>query len=160
MKLLALIALVVGPSLALCTERENVVAAVRAADDARIAAMIAADSKALDALLSDRLHYAHSAEGYVENKATHIGHLARRIGVYRKFDFKTRDFEVLAPGIVLSKGRALVEVGSTQVMFLVDINFLAVWQLESERWRLVAWQSSRNREAEPLGPSSPPPDRN
>lgn len=128
-----------------------IIAEVMAADDARVAAMATGDSHQLDAVLSDSLHYAHSAK-LIENKSQHIASLASRRLIYWKFDWKVRDFNVVAPGVVLSKGRALVQVGSTRRRFLVDINFVGVWRLEDQRWRLYAWQSSRNEEVIPLSP--------
>jgi hypothetical protein len=126
------------------------IAEVKAADDARVAAMIAPDPEKLDAILSDGLHYAHSSK-LIENKAEHIASLTSRRLIYQKINFETRDFRIVAPGVVLSKGRALVEVGGSRQIFLVDINFLALWRLENQRWRLYAWQSSRNEEIVPLG---------
>lgn len=137
----------------LCGDETATLAAVRLADDARVAAMIAADPAKLDAVLSDRLHYAHSAK-LIENKAEYIESLASRRLIYRRVDFKTRDFVVISPGVVSVTGRALVEVGSARMIFLVDVHFLGVWRLEDQRWRLFAWQSSRNEEIEPLGPYS------
>ena len=128
------------------------IAAVRAADDARIAAMIAGNRSGLDAALSDKLHYAHSADAFVEDKTQHIASLVSRRLIYQRFDFKARDFTVVSPGVVVCKGRALVEVGGPRMLFLVDINFLSVWRLEDQRWRLFAWQSSRNADIVPLAP--------
>jgi hypothetical protein len=139
-------------SVSLRADDLTIVAEVRAADDLRVAAMMAGNASDLDATLSEKLHYAHSADGFVQDKTQHIDSLVSRHLIYRRFDFKTRDFSIVAPGVVLSKGRALVEVGSTRMIFLVDINFLAVWRLENQRWKLFAWQSSRNAEIVPLGP--------
>ncbi|HEY0967676.1 MAG TPA: nuclear transport factor 2 family protein [Opitutaceae bacterium] len=131
------------------------ITAVRAADDARVAAMIAADPVQLDAVLSGDLHYAHS-DKLIETKAEHIASITSRKLIYRKIDYPVRDFSIVAPGVALSKGRALVEVGSERMMFRVDLHFLAVWRLEVQRWRLVAWQSSRIAEIVPLGPPASP----
>jgi Domain of unknown function (DUF4440) len=126
------------------------VAEVRAADDARVAAMAAVDANALNALLADGLYYGHSGDGFVEDKAHHIASLVSRSLIYRRFDFKSRDFTVVSPGAVICKGRAIVEVGNPRRMFLADINFLAVWRLENQRWKLFAWQSSRNADFVPI----------
>ncbi len=147
-----LIALAFAVSVSLRADDTATLAEVRVADDARIAAMIAADGGALDTLLSDRLHYAHSANGFVQDKAELISSLVGRHLIYQRFDFKARDFSVVSPGVVVSKGRALVEVGNSGMIFRVDINFLSVWCLENQRWRLFAWQSSRNAKIIPLAP--------
>jgi hypothetical protein len=153
MKRLLVFILILASSLALRANDATVIAEVKAADDARVAAMTAADASQLDAILSDELHYAHSAV-LVENKAEHIDTLVSRRLIYRKIEYKTRDFRVVAPGVVVCTGRALVEVGGRRMIFLVDINFLGVWRLEKQRWRFYAWQSSRNEAPTPLGPSA------
>lgn len=128
-----------------------IIAQVKAADDLRVSAMIAGDPGRLNEVLSDGLHYAHS-EKLIENKAEHIASLAGRHLIYQKIDYKSREFSVVAPGVVTCYGRALVDVGSESMIFRVDIHFLAVWRLENQRWRLFAWQSSRIEEIVPLGP--------
>jgi hypothetical protein len=128
-----------------------ITAAVKAADDARIAGMMAADRGQLEATLSDQLHYSHSVE-LTEDKVTHVAALVRRHLIYQSVDYKTREVRVVAPGVATMTGRALVKVGNERMIFRVDINFLAVWRLENNRWRLFAWQSSRNEEPVPLGP--------
>ena len=79
--LLSVFALAVSASLR--ADDNPTIAEVRAADDSRIAAMIAANGSALDAILSDRLHYAHSADGFVEDKPQHIDSLVSRRLIYR-----------------------------------------------------------------------------
>lgn len=151
MKRLVLLMLAFFASIGMRADDATILAGVKAADDARVAAMVAADAKQLDAILSDDLYYGHSSK-LVENKAEHIASLTTRRLVYRKMDFQSRDFSLVAPGVALAKGRALVEVGSILTIFLVDINFLAVWRLENQRWRLQAWQSCRNADPVPLAP--------
>jgi len=140
-------------SVILRADDEAILAQVKAADDLRVSAMIAGDSARLDEVLSDGLHYAHSVK-LIESKAEHIASLASRHLIYQKIDFRRREFSVIAPGAVACYGRALVDVGTERMIFRVDINFLAVWRLENQRWRLFAWQSSRNDEIVPLGPPS------
>ena len=132
-------------------EESKIVEAVRAADDARVEAMIAVDTWKLVETLSDQLHYAHSVK-FIESKSEHIATLVSKNLIYQSVDYKSRDFSVVAPGVVVMKGRAIVNVGSKRMIFEVDINFLGVWRLENEYWRLYAWQSSRNVDIVPLGP--------
>jgi hypothetical protein len=153
MKFLILIVVALASVTALHADDAAIIAAVKAADDARVAGMTAADSRKLDATLSDELHYAHS-ENLIETKVQHIESLTTRLSIYRKIDYKTREFGIVAPGVVLSTGRALMEVGSKRMIFLVDLNFLAVWRLEDQRWKLVGWQSCKNEPIVPLGPPS------
>jgi Domain of unknown function (DUF4440) len=130
-------------------------AAVTAADDQRIAAMIAADPVRLGASLSDGLHYAHS-NGKIDTKASLIESLTSRQSIYLGMEYKTRDFTVAAPGIVLMKGRALAKAGSQDLINLIDLNYLAIWRLEGGQWRFLAWQSCRNVPNVPLGPPPAP----
>ncbi|AOS43895.1 hypothetical protein Verru16b_00953 [Lacunisphaera limnophila] len=121
----------------------EVLAAVRAADDARIAATLAVDATRLDAILSDELHYAHSS-GVIDSKASLLESLTSRRVVYESVEHVARDFVAAGPGLVLMRGRMLVRVGSATQRNLIDLNYLAVWREEGGRWRFLAWQSSRN----------------
>lgn len=125
------------------SEVERYEIAVRTADAERIAAMRSADRARLEAILSDQLGYAHS-NGTVDTKASLIDALVARRLVYQGFEYKTREFVVAAPGIVLMKGRVLVRVGHPPQAAPLDLNFLAVWREEAGHWRFLAWQSSRN----------------
>lgn len=121
----------------------DVIAAVRAADDARVTATITADPAGLAALYSDRLHYAHS-NGLIDTKASFVESLTSGKTDYQQVDYVQRDFIPLGPGSALMKGRALVRVGIPDGSMIIDLNFLAVWREEDGRWRFLAWQSSRN----------------
>jgi ketosteroid isomerase-like protein len=124
---------------------DKIIAAVRAADDARIAATTAGDRAALEAIYSDELHYAHS-NGRVDNKAAQIQGVTTSNNRYEKFDHKQRTFDLVAPGIVLMKGRVLVQMGNktSGEKSNMDLNYLAVWREEQGKWRFLAWQSCRN----------------
>lgn len=129
---------------------EKVNAEVRAADDERVAAMIAADRARLDAVLSEGLHYGHS-NGAVDGKAAFVESLASRRVAYESVDYLRRDFLIAGEDIVLMTGRARVRAGLTGRTNELDLSFLAVWRREAGRWRFLAWQSSRNP------PPAPPP---
>jgi hypothetical protein len=120
----------------------SIPAEVIAADDGRIAAMVACDRERLAAALSDELHYTHS-NGVVETKAQHVDAIISRRLVYRAVDYTERSFQTIAPDVVLMRGRAQMDVRSGDQALLLDLSFLAVWRLEQGAWRLVAWQSSR-----------------
>lgn len=121
---------------------EKIVADVRAADDARVVAMLAADRAGLEAAFSDQLHYAHS-NGKVDTKVTFVTALAERTMVYATCDYVRREFLPVAPGIVLMTGRVRIQAGTASGTNLLDLNFLAVWREEGGKWRFLAWQSSR-----------------
>jgi hypothetical protein len=126
---------------------EAALAAVRAADDERVAATIASDAARLEAIYSPDLYYAHSS-GKVDNQAAHLAGLAKRTTAYEKFDYLTRDFRLVAPGLVLMTGRVVIRSTTPQGPVANDVNFLAAWRLEKGAWRFLAWQATKN----------PPPD--
>ena len=123
-------------------------AALTAADDARVAAMLAADRSALTALLSDGLHYAHSS-GTVDTKDVFIDLLASGKTRYLGYEHVERRFSQVAPGIALMTGRARIQAQSARGTMDSVLSYLAVWRLEEGRWRFLAWQSCRLPAAEP-----------
>lgn len=116
---------------------------LRAADDERTAALIAADPARLDAILSEDLHYGHS-NGRIETKAAFIESLTSRRIVYQSFEYTEHRFIPAAPGLTLMTGRALIRARSGGEPVLLDLSFLAVWRKEGGKWRFLAWQSTRN----------------
>ncbi len=146
-RLLPLLALLLAPLLA--ADENPDFAAVRQADDARVAATKAGDRAALEAIFSDGLNYAHSS-GAVNDKKTYIDAIAAGKTKYASITFENRKFTAAGPGVVLITGHeTLVEVkaGKTDTLIL---NFLGVWRLENGAWRFLAWQSNR------LNPPKPP----
>ena len=125
----------------------DVIAAVRRADDERVAATLARDLKTLGAIYSDEMYYAHSS-GKLDTKASQLEGIANGTYNYTRFDYRDRTFGAIAPGIVLMTGRALV--GLTRPSgekILLDLNYLGVWRLEQGTWRFLAWQAARNAPA-------------
>lgn len=123
-------------------------AAVRAADDERVAATKSADRARLEALYSDDLHYAHSS-GKVDDKAEHLAGIAKRNNTYENFDYRTREFRHAGPGVVLMTGRVIIYSSNAKGKHQNDVNYLAVWREEQGKWRLLAWQASKNPSADP-----------
>jgi ketosteroid isomerase-like protein len=124
-------------------------AAVRAADDGRVAATIAGDRAQLAAIYSDDLRYAHS-NGKIDNKAEHADGIAKRTSVYERFDYVTREFRLAAPGVMLMLGRVVIHSTNAKGKNQNDVNFLAVWREEQGRWRLLAWQAAKNLPPAPV----------
>lgn len=141
--LLRLLPLLAFFAVALRAADDQLIAAVRAADDERTAATQAGDPKRLDAIYSDALHYAHS-NGKIDNKASYLKALVSRSAIYESFDYKERTFIPAAPGIVLMKGRVILNIASNGQKIVNDLNFLAVWRKEGGKWRFMAWQSCKN----------------
>jgi ketosteroid isomerase-like protein len=122
---------------------EQLIPTVRAADDERVAATIAADPARLAAIFSDELRYAHSS-GKVDTKASYTQSLVSHATVYESFEYRERNFRSAGPGIVLMTGRVLIHSRHDGPSVVMDLNFLAVWREENGHWRFLAWQSCRN----------------
>lgn len=119
------------------------IAAVRAADDERLAATVAGDKGRLEAIFSDDLRYAHSS-GHVDTKASYVAALTGSKTSHNGFEYKERSFQSVGPGIVLMTGRVLSRTTSGMQKRTLDLNYLAVWREEHGQWRFLAWQSCAN----------------
>jgi hypothetical protein len=117
-------------------------ARVTAADDARIAAMLAPTRAQLEAVLSSELRYAHS-NGQVDTKAGLIDSLTDGSAKYSKCAYQERTFSFPAPGIALMSGRFDVKAVVKGNAAESTISFLAVWRLEQGEWKFLAWQSCK-----------------
>ena len=136
-----------GAAVATAADNQKLLAAVRAADDERVAATQAGDRARLQAIYSADLHYAHS-NGKIDTQASYIESLVKRTTVYAKYDYQRRNFRELAPGIVEMTGRVLIEAGPAGKAQKNDINFLGIWRNEGGKWRFVSWQSCKNLPAD------------
>ena len=117
-------------------------AAVRSADDARIAAMRQPDKSALEAAFSDDLRYSHS-NGIVDTKASFIDVLVSGKTKYLGYDHVEREFTFPAPGIALMSGKARIQAESAKGKMDSVLAYLAVWKEEGGQWKFLAWQSCR-----------------
>lgn len=127
---------------------EDVVATVRAADDERIAALIAADPARINAVDSDQLNYMHSG-GDVDTEKSLIESLQTGRAKYYAVRYDVRKFEQVAPEIVLMSGRGDFLVSVNHKPTHVYLTFLAVWRNESGKWKFLAWQSCQVPEPKP-----------
>ena len=127
-------------------------AAWRAADDARVAAMISADPAKLAATFSDDLIYVHSS-GKVDTKATFAPAIASGKSVYHSVTYEQRDFREVAPGLVLMTARCRVQLGKAAPFNELHLSVLAAYRLENGAWRFLAWQSCKL--TEPTPPAKP-----
>ncbi len=117
-------------------------AAWRAADDARVAAMISADPAKLAAAFSDELLYVHS-NGKPDTKASFTEALTSGKSKYNAVTYEQRDFREVAPGLVLMNGRCRVLLGRAAPFTELNISFLAAYRVEKGAWRFLAWQSAK-----------------
>jgi len=114
---------------------------VLAADDARFRAMVASNWTALDAALADDLTYVHST-ARLESKAEHVANLRAGKPHYRGIAPRERQVRVDGNvGIVNGVSEMHVERDGKEQRFTV--RYLAVYALAGERWRMIAWQSTR-----------------
>lgn len=119
---------------------EEVIQQVRAADDERIAALIAADPARIDAVDSPQLKYMHSG-GDVDTEKSLIDSLQTGHAKYYAVRYDERTFTQISPEIVLMNGRGDFYVLANRKPTHVYLTFLAVWRNEGGGWRFLAWQS-------------------
>ena len=123
-------------------------ARVTAADDARVAAMLAPTREKLDAVLSPELRYTHS-NGQLDTKDALITSLTDGSATYSKYAYQERTFTFPSPGIALMAGRFDVKAVVKGTAAESTIGFLAVWRLEKGGWKFLAWQSCKIPPAAP-----------
>jgi len=123
-------------------EADPRVALILKADDARIAAMTAADPEALEPLLSPDLRYSHS-NGTVDTKDSFLELIRGKATRYVAYRPVERGVRFASPDIALEHGRAEVILEKNGVRTEATFLFLAVWRLEEGSWRFLEWQSAR-----------------
>ncbi len=124
------------------TQAESQIAAVKAADDARISTMRSPDRDKLKAIFSDDLRYAHS-NGVVDTKGSFIELLGSGKTKYLGYEHKDRSITIPAPGIAIVVGQARVQTESAAGKMDNVLSYLAVWREEKGQWRFLAWQSCK-----------------
>ena len=124
------------------TQAESLIAAVKAADDARIATMRSPDRDKLTAIFSDDLRYAHS-NGVVDTKGSFIELLGSGKTKYLGYEHKDRSITIPAPGIALVTGQARIQAESAAGKMDNVLSYLSVWREEKGQWRFLAWQSCK-----------------
>lgn len=117
-------------------------AAWRAADDARVAAMVSGEPARLAAVFSDELLYVHSS-GKADTKASFTEALTSGKSKYNAITYEQREFREVAPGLVLMNGRCRVKLGKAAPFTELHLSFLAAYRLEKGQWRFLAWQSCK-----------------
>jgi hypothetical protein len=106
----------------------------------RRAALIAGDLKTLDALFADEMTYTHT-NGKVDTKESYLQ--ALRSGVkYETMDLSDVSIARYDSTVVIV-GVARVAVKSRSGPTGFRGRFTGVWARQQERWRFVAWQTTR-----------------
>jgi uncharacterized protein (TIGR02246 family) len=131
---------------------ESDVAAARQADDARVIALTSGDPAKMAAIFSDELTYVHST-GKVNHKADFLATLSSGALRYVSIDYDAREFQVVAPGVVLVRGRCLIHSRSDKEEHN-HLSFLMVYRREADGvWRFLAWQSCKLSAGSPAWPA-------
>jgi hypothetical protein len=115
---------------------------LKAADEARVAAMQSGNRAQLDRIFCDELSYAHS-NGVVDSKDSFIEVLSTGKTKYLAYDYEERHFSFPAPGVALMRGRARIKAEAGGTLMDNVLSFLGVWREEQGQWRFLAWQSCR-----------------
>ena len=121
---------------------EALSAALKTADDERVAATISGDRARLNAIFSDELRYAHST-GAVDTKVSYTDAIASGKLKYTNYEYTERGFTFPAPGIALMVGRAHIVANTPNGISDGVLSFLAVWREEKGQWHFLAWQSCK-----------------
>jgi len=117
-------------------------AAVLAAEDARFAAMVAADPEALGRLLAEDLSYVHST-GRVVNRAQMIDEIRAGKLRYRAVVPSERHVTLVEPDAAYVRGLARIEVSADAKPVEFQARYLAIYVRDAGAWKLRAWQSLR-----------------
>ena len=124
------------------TVEKTAVTAVLRADRERLAAMMAGDGAALNALMSDELRFVHS-DGRIETKADYVKNMLAGDTAYA--DAKTSDIQALTPSasVVILIGAQEMRKRLGPTWSEIKLRYMAVWRNEGGIWRMYAWQSMR-----------------
>jgi ketosteroid isomerase-like protein len=117
---------------------------VRQLERERVEALVRADIKALDRILSDDLTYTHST-GRVDTKASLIDSIKSGTQKYEAMDHTDISVRLFRDVAVMS-GTSAVKVrsgGPSAELRSFQIRFINVYVKQTGRWQMVAWQSTR-----------------
>ncbi len=117
-------------------------APILAAEDARFAAMVAADAKEMLRWLAAELEYVHST-GEVESREQLVDSIVSGRKRFLAVQPVERRVHLLGSGAATVHGQAVFQVaaGGTRVDF--RIRYLAVYEMSADTWQLRSWQSLR-----------------
>jgi ketosteroid isomerase-like protein len=133
---LALSALALTASAQSAAEKE-----IRAVEEQRYKAMVAADFATLDKLLADDLLYTHSA-GDIDDKKSLVAAMRSGARTYKKMATDDTRYKVDGKLAVVT-GRVSVGVERDGKPTSFQARFTAVYERAASGWRLTAWQTTR-----------------
>ncbi len=114
---------------------------VLAVDDARTAALIAADRPALDRTLARELRYVHS-NGLTQDRAEYLDAAVGGAMQYRVIEPLQRQARPLSGTAMLLTGSNHVEVVLNGKPLQAEVLYTAVYVQEDGAWKMTAWQST------------------
>jgi ketosteroid isomerase-like protein len=114
---------------------------VLTAEDQRFAAMLHADTVALERLLATDLTYTHT-DGEQNTKAEFVRILSSGALRYASIAPEAREVRVFGSLAVVT-GRSAMRVESDGQARAFHIRYLAVYRRRARGWALIAWQSTR-----------------
>lgn len=114
---------------------------VLAVDDARTAALIAADRPALDRTLARELRYVHS-NGLTQDRAEYLDAAIGGAMQYRVITPQARQARPLSDSVTLLTGSNHVEVVLNGKPLQANVLYTAVYVQEGGGWKMTAWQST------------------
>jgi ketosteroid isomerase-like protein len=127
---------------AIADDGRSALTEVEAVERARFKAFVAADMKALQAILADDLVYCHSS-GQCQNKKEVVAALGSHQTIYHALDVVEMKPRQIAGGVVVINGTVAIraEMGDKAAEFKAI--YTDVYAKRDGRWQLVAWQSTR-----------------
>jgi hypothetical protein len=114
---------------------------IRAAEQARCAAMLAGDNAALDALLDPRLQF-HHATGAVDDKPGYLAKMAAGRIKYAGIEWSEEMVTSLSPDAAMLTGRMTTQVVVEGVAKTLNNRVITVWVRGNGTWRMAAFQST------------------
>jgi ketosteroid isomerase-like protein len=115
--------------------------AVLAAQDRRIAATIAADLAALEAMMTEDLTYTHS-NAATESRAEFLGGLRSGKYRYKSAAFDERRVRLFGDAAAIT-GTCRIQVVSDGRDVDVKLRFTELYARKNGSWKMALWQSTR-----------------
>lgn len=107
-------------------------------DDERSRAMTAADTDALERLMSDEIVYTHSS-GRLDSKKSFIASIASGTVKYRRI-LRKDVATTLRDGFAILTGAVEIDVETGGRLLNLNLRFCNVWERTAKGWQQIAWQ--------------------
>jgi Domain of unknown function (DUF4440) len=113
---------------------------VKALEERRYAAMVAADGDTMNELFADALCYTHS-HGGMDTKAEYIGNLTSGRAAYRSVHRMSENYVEYDNAVIISS-RVQLEVTAGGIDRTIHAQATITWVRSGGRWQFAAWQST------------------